>query len=353
MNKYFLFPAFALVLIFGISASAQMTVSGEVVEVIDGKTVVISIPTGKVKAELQYIEVPESGQQFHDVVLDHVRLMLLGKVVEYRARTIFKDRTVGRMLLNGVDVSQQLLRDGAAWQIPVNVSAQERSEADNYKASESDARSEKRGVWSVAGLKPAWEYRAERSSAARAAAFNNSPPSSRDPSSNPVTIAKVGYWGDKNPALNNIGALANGYNSATKRGYVGTSYLGVPETEMDKAIGAKTAVDISYFYKEDAKNVRSGVYVITVLSASTKWRFLAKNDLYVINDGKSTFIGKAKRASRTVDGAVQETLSYTVNRNAIETVANGSEVVLKIGDYACRPLPMLQYMIFNLLQVSQ
>ena len=353
MNKRIILPTLILVLISAISAAAQMTVAGEVIDVIDGKTVVISIPTGKVKAELQYIEVPEPGQQYHDIVTEHLRSMVLGKIVEYRARTIFKDRAVGRMLLNGVDVSQQLLRDGAAWHIPANVSGQEKSEFDIYASTEHDAQGEKRGVWSIAGSKPAWEIRAEKAAAAMAMTSTTSSLSTQPRSAQPVVMVKTGYWGDKNPALTNIGALANGYNAETKRGYVGTSYLGVPQTDIDKAMGAKTAVDMSYFYREDEKNVRKGVFVITILSASPKVRFLAHNDLFVINDGKSTFIGKPKRTSTVVDGEVQETLSYTVTRNAIETVANGSEVVLKVGEYSCRPLPMLQYMLFNLLQVSQ
>lgn len=350
MKKYFLLPALVLLLLFAVSGTAQMTVTGEVVEVVDGKTVVILIATGKVKAELQYIDVPAAGQQLHETVTSHLRSMLVGKVVTYRAQTIFKDRTIGRMLLNGVDVSQQLLRDGAAWHLPSRTSGQEKSEVAVYQSTESDARNEKRGVWSIAGLKPSWEVRAEKAAAP-------GPPqttfASEPKSVKPVVIAKAGYWGDKNPALGNIGALVNGYNAETKSGYVGTSYLGVPETELDKAIGAKTAVDITYFYKEDEKNVRKGVYVITVVSASTRWRFLAKNDLYVINDDKTTLIGKAKRTTSTKDGTVQESLSYTVKRSDIERIANGTQVLLRVGDYHCQPLPMLQFMLFNLLQVTQ
>jgi len=352
MNMRIILPSL-LLLICAISAAAQMTVSGEVIEIVDGKTVVISIPTGRLKAELQFVEVPEEGQPYHDIVKEHLNAMVLGKVVVYRAQTIFKDRTVGRMLLNGVDVSQQLLRDGAAWHIPATVSGQEKSEFEIYASTEKEARGEKRGVWSIEGSKPAWEIRAERAAIARVTSSSNSSLSTGPQSANPITIAKVGYWGDKNPALTNIGALANGYNAETKCGYVGTSYLGVPQSEIDKAMGAKTAVDISYFYKENEKNVRKGVFVITVLSASPKVRFLARNDLFVINDEKSTFIGKPKRTTSVINGEVQEILSYTVSRNAIETVANGSEVVLKVGEYSCRPLPMLQYMLFNLLQVSQ
>lgn len=347
MKRRILLPI--LIALLGISASAQMTVSGEVIEVVDGKTAIIAISTGKVKAELQYIEVPENGQQLHDTVTQHLRSKILGKIVEYRAQTILLDRTIGRMLLNGVDVSQQMLRDGAAWHISAATSGQESTERSNYASTEADARNEKLGVWSIPELRPAWEFRAAKAETM----VSKSPQIVSEPKMPVTQVERRGKWGDKNPALGNIGALVNGYNAETKSGYVGTSYLGVPETELDKAIGAKTAVDITYFYKEDEKNVRQGVYVVTVVSASTRWRFLSKNDLFVINDDKTTLIGKAKRTTSTKDDTFQESLSYTVKRSDIEQIANGGDVLLKVGDYQCRPLPMLQYMLFNLLQVTQ
>ena len=350
MNRKLILPIFALVLTFASTAVAQMTVTGEVVDVIDGKTVVISLPSGKVRAELQYIDVPESGQQLNDTVCAHLRGMLVGKVVEYRARTIYKDRTVGRILVNGVDVSQQMLRDGAAWHIPANVSAQESAEAAVYSANEGNAKSEKRGVWSVAGLKPAWEVRAEQAAAP-------SPPQSAlmsEPrSAKPVVIAKTGYWGDKNPLLGNVGALANGYNEETKSGYIGTSFLPLDLTDVEKAAGIASAVDITYFYKVEAGNKKKGYFVVTFASVSPTWRFLTKNELVVTSDGKSTVIGKAKRTTMTNGNSVQENLTYTVPRAAIAAIANGSEVVLKVGDRFCVPRPGLQYLLYNMLQVTE
>ena len=262
-KKYFpsILASFAI-LVFAVSAAAQMTVTGEVIDVIDGKTVIISIPTGKVRAELQYIDVPVTGQQLSETVKEHLRNLVFGKIVAYRAQTLFKDRTVGRLLVNNIDVSQQMLRDGAAWHVQ-NRSSQEKIEMENYAASETDARNEKRGVWSIPDLKPSMTSRLEQQIAAQA---------------NPVIVAKTspkvpetpkakGKWGDTNPSLGNVGALVNGYNAETRSGYVGTSYLTVPDSELDKKIGAKTAVDITYFYKEDKQNVRKGVYVITVVSA--------------------------------------------------------------------------------------
>lgn len=350
MNQRNILPTLILALILAVSAAAQMTVTGEVVEVIDGKTVVILIPAGKVKAELQYIDVPETGQELHDTVVEHVRAMLLGKIVEYRAQTIFKDRTVGRMLLNGIDVSRQLLRDGAAWHIPTTISGQEKSEFAAYSSTETDARNEKRGVWSVADLRPAREIRPEKVAAPSPPKTSlASEPKSPKPAANPRT----GYWGDKDPALGNVGALAKGYNAENKSGYVGTSYLGVPESDIEKAIGAKTAIDITYFYKEDEKQKRNGVFVITIVSVSRDWRFAAKNDLVVVIDDKPTVIGKPKRTTVKNGDGVQESLTYTVERKTIETIANRSDVVLKIGDFSCQPLPGLQYILYNLLQVTE
>ena len=78
-------------------ASSQHRTFGEVVEVLDGKTVVVVVPTGRVKVELQYIDVPEDGQALHAAMKAHLRTLVAG--------------------VKGVDVSQQMLRDGAAWHL--------------------------------------------------------------------------------------------------------------------------------------------------------------------------------------------------------------------------------------------
>ena len=144
-------------------AFAQRNFAGKVVEVVDGKTVVIELTGGgKMTASLQYIEVPEAGQPLNGVVRDHLSALVLGKVVEFRAQNIATDVTFAcKVLLNGVDISQQMLRDGAAWHMPLETTGQETAQNAEYASNQSLAKGEKRGVWSVAGLKPAWEHRAE------------------------------------------------------------------------------------------------------------------------------------------------------------------------------------------------
>ena len=95
------------------SAFAQLKFNGKVVEIVDGKTVVIELETkNRLTAELQYIEVPEPQQQLHQIVKDHLQALLLGKFVEFRANALAPTKTVGQIFSDGVDISQQMIKKG-------------------------------------------------------------------------------------------------------------------------------------------------------------------------------------------------------------------------------------------------
>ena len=339
----------AATLIISGAATAQMSIGGEVVDVIDGKTVVIAGPTGRVTAELQFIDVPEPSQPLNSMVREHLVALVLGKRVNYRAQTLYKDRTVGKLVLNDTDVSLQMLRDGAAWHVPLNISGQEQTEFEVYASTEAAAKTEKRGVWSIADLKPAWIVRSED------LALANRPTPSL-PSDANVSRSKVpanrGYWSDKNPSLGDVGALANGYNAATKTGYVGTTFLGVVEDDPAKVSEAKTAIDFTYIYSESASGKRKGIYIATIISESARWRFLENNDLVIICDDKKTTVGKAKRTTESNNGTVRETLTYKIDPAALDRFVNGNDVMLKVGSYVIRPKAGLQMLLYNLLHVT-
>ena len=341
----FTFLAF---LVFAASASAQLAIPGEVVDVIDGKTVLVAIPGSKVKVELQYIDVPEQGQQLSDTVTAHLRSLVIGKSVEYRPKTLLKDRAVGRLMIKNIDVSQQMLRDGAAWHVPIQASGQGKAEYDIYASTEAAAKQEKIGVWSIPALKPVWErqiqkkdkaWQKEQSSFA-ATAFDGPVPSRS--SSLPIGA---------NPLLGNVGALANGYDPITGTGYLGTSFLGV--TEIDKSSSYRTSIDISYYYKQDAQNRRKGTFVVSVNSISKKWRFLERNNLIITGSGKDIIIGKAKRAAANDGDDYSEKLVYAVDRSTLERIVNDDESKVKIGGYFIQPAPGLKYLLYNLLQVTR
>jgi endonuclease YncB( thermonuclease family) len=143
-------------------AYGQVRLAGKVVEVIDGRTVVIETNAGKLTARLQYIESPEPEQPLYTVVRDHLASLALNKVVEFRPLRLDDKITVGRVEMGGVDLGLQLVRNGAAWHQPVELSGQPQNEASEYSGNQLSAKTEKRGVWSIPGLKTPWQIRAEK-----------------------------------------------------------------------------------------------------------------------------------------------------------------------------------------------
>lgn len=345
------------------SAFSQRKFGGRVVEVVDGKTVVIEMESGRLTAVLQYIEIPEKEQPLYWTVRTHLEKLVLGKSVEFYPQGIMTGKTLGQLYTGGLDIAQQMLRDGAAWHISSDKSGQDSREESVYKENQDLAKGEKRGVWGIENLKPAWQFRAERREnekrqeqiALTSPAVNRftEKPAQND-SPKPVVNKKPGMWGDTNPRLKNIGALLNGYNAKSKTGYLSTSLLGVTELNTEKENDQqKTAVDITYFYKEDDKKGRKGTFVVSLVSLSIDWRFLKFNDLVVVADEKRTFIGKPKRTTFKDGDKVGEKLTYEVSRSALEKFINGGDVVIKIGEYMIRPQHGFQLLLYNMLQVAE
>lgn len=331
-----------------LSINAQFRTAGDVVDVIDGKTVLLSVPTGIVTVELQYIDVPEDGQPLHTSMKDHLKTLLAGKSVELQTKGFSREKITGKIVLNGVDVSQQMIRDGAAWHMQFERSGQSKAEFAAYAESESLAKLEKRGVWSVNGLEPAWEFREKKKAIARqsgdspvAVAYNR-----------PVAKRK-GYWSDENPRLKNPAGMTHGFNAATQTGFLGTSMMGVKDVEK-QAPGQKMAVDMTYYYTENPKKGRTGYFVLTVISAAEETRFLKSNALSVEVDGKKIIVGKPKkRDAETNEFKHMERLSYNLDVATIAKIANGGKVIVSVGDYHINPTSGLQMILYNMLQAAK
>lgn len=347
----------AIVSILAQTAFSQQKFAGRVIDIVDGKTVVIEMATGKITAVLQHIEVPEPEQPLHATVKEHLGKLVLGKIVVFHPRGISPHKTVGRLVLDDVDVSQKMLRDGAAWHEPLARSGQNPTESEDYRANESQAKAEKRGVWSIAGLKPAWEFRAEKKEDLRRqeqlilAQYAAKTREAQASPTRPATSVKASMWADTNPAIKNVGALLSGYNAEKKTGYIATPFLGVREMQGEGHL-QKTVASISYFYTEDDKKGRNGTFVIQLESSSTEWRFLKSNNLVLMADGKDIVVGKAKRIARQDGDSFREGLTYRIDRSTLDRFANGKDVVLKIGNYLIIPTEGFQLLVYNLLQVS-
>src|SRR5687768_9725721 len=130
-------------------AVAQQNVTGQVVGVVDGSTVIIATSANyKFSVRLQFIDPPERGQDqaLHDLVNNHLRSLTKDKTVTAQLRSVSQGLWTGRVLLNGVDLSMQMLRDGAAWYSVPEAEAQDKTERTDYLDVERKAKEEKRGV---------------------------------------------------------------------------------------------------------------------------------------------------------------------------------------------------------------
>ncbi len=361
-----------LTLIFSNAAFAQTRVGGRVVKVIDGRTVIIETPNNsRLTAELQYIEVPEAAQPFHQIAKDHLQTLVLDKRIEFRARGLSQIKTVGQLFLNGVDVSQQMIRDGAAWYAVLQKNAQDYNESVVYQNNEAQAKSEKIGIWSIADLKPSWEIRAEieenqrrqeRIAEEKAAAEAAKTAGSITAKPKPVVRRQLNtesqMWsgmsqtfGELPKNVSNVGGLMIGFDPMAKIGFAATPLLKIEVADKDgsQAVG----VGIAYLYRDDERKGRQTAYLVGVESESRDFRFLKFNDLTVTADKQKIVVGKAKRVTRQTDSGVKEFLTYEIKRSVISKVANAQNVQMKVGIFSGKLPENIQAMLLNLLQASE
>lgn len=328
------------------SAISQQKMGGKVVEIIDGKTMIIEMTTGKLTAVLHYIEIPEPEQPLNQTVKDHLRNLVLGKYVNFEPRGIMPTKTLGQVFLNGVDIGQQMVRDGAAWHMPATKTGQNQEESDSYENYQALARSEKRGVWSIQDLKPAWEFRAEKLERARREEELQWQKAST--SKRMSVVENSGVAAKPRIGVSYEGALIRIYDAERKTGRLQTPPFGIKDVD-----GVRTATcGFAYFYSEETKKGKTGYYTFFITSVSDQPRFRV-TDLNVLVDGSNSLVGKGTRTERSEGGSVIETVVYNLKRNTLEKIVNGNDVVLKIGNYNIVPKEGFQLLLFNLLDGSK
>lgn len=153
--------ALALLLVLAQSISVAGTLTGRVVSVTDGNTIIILGPSNaQHKIRLLGIDAPEKGQAYSTKSKEHLSDSVAGKfvVVEYDKRDRY-ERIVGKVLLSGVDMNLEQIRAGLAWHYKKYEAEQTISDRVNYSDAEREARMDKRGLWHDPEPVPPWEYR--------------------------------------------------------------------------------------------------------------------------------------------------------------------------------------------------
>ena len=142
-----------ILLLIPILAFAQIF-SGKCVGVTDGDTIGVLKDGKEVKIRLDGIDCPESRQDFGSKAKRFTSDLVFGKIVEVYQKDIDKyGRTVARIIVDGKDVSLELVKAGLAWHY------KEYSSDSVLANAEKVARNNEDGLWGMNNPIAPWNFR--------------------------------------------------------------------------------------------------------------------------------------------------------------------------------------------------
>lgn len=336
---------------------SQRSFVGRVVEVVDGKTIVAEVQSrGKITVILQFIEIPEPDQPLYQNVKEHLEKLVIDREVLISPNGFNKLNTVGKVEVGDVDVGMQLVRDGAAWHADLDKSGQDARDRAFYEDNQNRAKNEKRGIWSVEGLRPAWEVRAEKRKAEEqrqkeeleaqiAANKKKREEKAARTAKNSQSGGKllVETWGGGasfgmseilvrvTESTENI-ALVNYYYPNINESWASTPVLG-----SDVKSGSDS-FDIYYafgYVTKGEKLIKGGnSFAFGIVPDVSNYYFVQKNNIVIYLDGGKTLnFGKINKIVKTADGRNVPFGYYKMSRKNLEAIATSKKVVLAIGKY--------------------
>ncbi len=136
-----------------------VTLQAKVIEVQAGNILVVSNINRSVRVRLKSVVPPEAGQPFSETARDHLKALVFDKTVTVEYTHLADGYLEAKVLLNGIDIGSQMLRDGVAWYDHASDYELRENDRDLYAQCEQAARSEKRGLWQDESPVAPWEYR--------------------------------------------------------------------------------------------------------------------------------------------------------------------------------------------------
>ena len=255
---------FLAIVLLSLPCLAQAELGGRVTKVIDGRTFVFETERGNISAMVQYIDVPEPQQPLSGIVHGHLEQLFVGKTVRFAPNGFSPNALVGKVYVDRVDVGLQMVRDGAAWHIPVGQSGQNPDEALVYERHERLARNERRGIWSIKNLTPPWEFRVQGDRRFSDVQFRGSRSSALKESRNyDLTKPNIDMWvevgGPAFAQVNSSGQLFWGYDSEKKLRNTSTPSIAQVFAKGKERIEAE--VRVIYFQGEIRPRAESTAFV--------------------------------------------------------------------------------------------
>lgn len=120
----------------------------KVVWIHDGDSLIVRAGWREFKIRLFGVDAPERTQAFGDYARAFLETYVLGEWAEIRVKD--RDhygRTIARVIVKGLDVSEELLAEGLAWHLPAYTKALPEIQA-NYRKATQEARAHEDGLWS-------------------------------------------------------------------------------------------------------------------------------------------------------------------------------------------------------------
>ena len=147
-------------LLTALSVHAE-TLGGRVVGVSDGDTVTVLDAANKQwKIRLMGIDAPEKKQAFGQKSKANLSDLVFDKqvTVEYSKKDKY-GRTVGKILVDGVDANLAQVKAGMAWHYKQYQKEQTPVDRSLYSEAEDRARAGHIGLWADSNPTPPWEFR--------------------------------------------------------------------------------------------------------------------------------------------------------------------------------------------------
>lgn len=154
----------SLALLLSLAAAGQVfaaTLTGRVIGIQDGDTVtILTIGHSQERIRLAGIDAPEKGMPFGQKSRAHLAAAIAQReaTVEYTKRDRY-GRIVGKVLVDGTDVSLAQVQAGLAWHYKQYEKEQTPEDRIRYAEAEREARASQRGLWADAQPTPPWEWR--------------------------------------------------------------------------------------------------------------------------------------------------------------------------------------------------
>jgi micrococcal nuclease len=139
----------------------ETVIAARVTGIIDGDTVrTLTNDNQLLRVRLRNIDAPEKSQAFGEAAKQNLSQYIFGRDVELHVfGTDRYRRTLAVVMLDGVDINLQQVRDGFAWVYEKYIGESSPDVQARYLSAEAEARAARRGLWADADPLPPWTFR--------------------------------------------------------------------------------------------------------------------------------------------------------------------------------------------------